>query len=73
VLPRFSTALRYGNERLGWLTYLLLNGGLLIFVVGAWINGVWLSLVGRALELSAVVCFAVMIWPRVKALIQSST
>lgn len=73
VLPRFSTALRYGNERLGWLAYGLLNGGLIIFVAGAWINGTWLSLVGRALELLAVVCFAVMIWPRVKALSQSSS
>lgn len=72
VLPRFSTVLRYGNERLGWLAYLLLNGGLIIFVAGAWTNGTWLLLVGRSLELSAVVCFAVMIWPRVKALSQSS-
>jgi len=72
VLPRFSSALRYGNERLGWLAYLLLNGGLIIFVAGAWINGASLLLVGRILELSAVVCFAVMIWPRIKALSQSS-
>lgn len=72
VLPRFSTTLRYGNERLGWLAYGLLNGGLIIFVAGAWFNGTWLSLVGRALELLAVVFFALMIWPRVKALSQSS-
>ena len=73
VLPRFSAAPRYGHERLGWLAYALLNGGLIIFVAGTWINGEWLSFVGRAVELSAVVCFAVMIWPRVKALSQSSS
>lgn len=73
VLPRFSVAPRYGRERLGWLAYILLNGGLHIFVVGAWLNGEWLLLVGRALELSAVACFTVMIWPRVKALSQSSS
>jgi len=72
VLPRFSSAPRYGNERLGWLAYLLLNGGLIIFVAGAWINGARLLLVGRTLELSGVACFAVMIWPRIKALSQSS-
>jgi cbb3-type cytochrome oxidase subunit 1 len=73
VLPRFSSAPRYGHERFGWLAYLMLNGGLIIFAVGAWLNGAWLLLVGRALELLAAVCFAILIWPRVKALSQSFT
>jgi hypothetical protein len=71
ILPRFSTAPRHGNERLGWLAYLLLNSGLTMFVADVWLDGAWLSFVGRTLELSAVVCFSVMIWPRVKALNQS--
>ena len=73
VLPRFSKKPRYGNERIGWLAYALLNGGLSIFVIGALTNGAWLSFLGRALELTSVICFATMIWPRVKALSQSSS
>ena len=72
VLPRFSVAPRYGRERLGWLAYVLLNTGLILFAADTWIYEAWLSLGGRALELSAVVCFVVMIWPRVKALSQPS-
>lgn len=68
VLPRFSTADRYGQERLGWLGYVLFNSGVLIFVLGVWTDVVWLPLAGRTLELAAVVSFVFMIWPRVKAL-----
>lgn len=67
ILPRFTTEPRYGRVRLGWLAYTLLNGGLLVFVASTWISGAALPFVGRALELAAVACFAVMIWPRVKA------
>ncbi len=67
ILPRFTTAPRYGRERLGWLAYVLLNAGLLIFVLSAWVGGAALPFVGRALELAAVVAFVVLIWPRVKA------
>jgi len=72
VLPRFSKNPRYGNERIGWLAYALLNGGVGIFVIGALTGGMLFLLVGRTLEFASVVCFALMIWPRIKALSLSS-
>ena len=72
VLPRFSGRARYGNERLGWFAYVLLNAGLAIFIYGSLSNRTLPVLVGRCLELAAVVCFALMIWSRVKPLSQSS-
>lgn len=68
ILPRFSTGARYGSERLGWAAYTLLNGGLALFFIATLTNTAWLLLAGRLLEFAAVICFAVMIFPRVKAL-----
>ncbi|MEO8392649.1 MAG: cbb3-type cytochrome c oxidase subunit I [Chloroflexota bacterium] len=68
VLPRFSIAPRYGHERLGWLAFVLLNTGVIVFAVGVWSSKTALSFTGRIFELSAVVSFAMMIWPRVKAM-----
>jgi heme/copper-type cytochrome/quinol oxidase subunit 1 len=67
ILPRFTTAPRYGRERLGWLAFALINAGLLLVILSAWVSGAVLPFAGRALELAAVASFAVMIWPRVKA------
>jgi heme/copper-type cytochrome/quinol oxidase subunit 1 len=68
IMPRFATAPRYGREALGWIAYTLLNAGLSAFILSAWIDAPVLPFIGRALEMAAVVCFAVMIWPRVKAM-----
>jgi len=68
ILPRFSNGARYGNERLGWAAYMLLNSGVIIFIAGALTNETLLSFLGRALTFAAVICFAVMIFPRIKAL-----
>lgn len=68
VLPRFSQAPRYGRERLGWLAYGLFNAGVLVVILSTWIALGWLPLAGRLLELAGVISFAVMIFPRVKAL-----
>ncbi|MCC6615345.1 MAG: cbb3-type cytochrome c oxidase subunit I [Anaerolineae bacterium] len=73
VLPRFSERARYGNERLGWLAYVLLNTGLAIFIYGSLSSGTLLVFVGRCLELTSVFCFALMIWSRVKPLSQSAS
>jgi hypothetical protein len=68
ILPRFATALKYGREWLGWVAYGLLNAGLGLVVLSGWIEVDWLPFAGRVLELAAVVAFAVMIFPRVKAM-----
>lgn len=73
VLPRFSNRARYGVERLGWIAYVLLNAGVGIYVFGVSTDHSVLSLLGRGLEFVSIVCFIVLIWPRVKALSKSST
>lgn len=67
VLPRFPKAPRYGRERLGWTACGLLNAGITLMVANIWLAYPWLPFVGRALELAAVIAFAVLIFPRVKA------
>ncbi len=67
ILPRFATGHRYGRESLGWIGYVMFNTGLIAFILSAWIDAPELPFIGRGLELGGVVCFAVMLWPRVKA------
>jgi heme/copper-type cytochrome/quinol oxidase subunit 1 len=66
VLPRFSRQPRYGRVYLGWWSFALLNTGMALNLVDAWVTGGWLSALGRACVLLAVVAFVVMIWSRVK-------
>jgi heme/copper-type cytochrome/quinol oxidase subunit 1 len=68
VLPRSSGEHRYGRVRLGWGSFVLLNGGVLLTATGAWFGPDLLSLAGRLCTLCAVVLFGVLIWPRVKPL-----
>ncbi|MBL8164036.1 MAG: hypothetical protein JNJ61_18755 [Anaerolineae bacterium] len=68
ILPRFSGEYRYGRVHLGWWSFALLNGGVLLTAASAWFASGWLSLVGRLAALGAVVLFVVVIWPRVKPL-----
>ncbi len=67
VLPRFGyQKKRYGAERLGWLSFYLLNFGILTTAISYWFAAVELALFGRVLTITAVVAYVVMIWPRVK-------
>lgn len=69
ALPRFSNIeARYGNERLGWCSFALLNGCILLTIVGAWFSHELLSLAGRLGLLIAVSVFLTLIWSRVKPL-----
>lgn len=68
ILPRFSGEGRYGRVVLGWWSFALLNAGIIATSLGQWFALPTLPIVGRLLTLSAVVLFAVMIWPRVKPL-----
>lgn len=68
ILPRFSGEGRYGRVVLGWWSFALLNAGIISTSLGQWFALPTLPIVGRLLTLSAVVLFAVMIWPRVKPL-----
>ena len=67
VLPRLIHGRARGDERLIWLAYGALNGGVLAVALSQWMSAPeWGMLVGRGLELLAVVLFAAGVWPRVK-------
>ncbi len=67
ILPRFSREPRYGNQRLGWIAFGLLNLGVLSAGVGAWVGAPPIVvLAGRLFELAAAICFAWHAWRRVR-------
>jgi heme/copper-type cytochrome/quinol oxidase subunit 1 len=68
ILPRFSGEGRYGTTVLGWWSFGLLNGGVVVTGVGGWLALDLLMLAGRLCTLCAVALFVALIWPRVKPL-----
>jgi hypothetical protein len=67
VLPRFTQEPRYGSVRRGWIGYGLLNGGILLVIIGIWTSGLAdLQPIGRLVEVIAVVILISVLWPRVK-------
>ena len=68
ILPRFSGKDRYGRTYLGWWSFGLLNGGLLLAMMDGWFGIGWPSTLGHVFILMAVVAFVAMMWPRVKPL-----
>jgi hypothetical protein len=66
IFPRWELAgdrVR-GNEALIWASFWLLNAGLCLFALELWLP--WMLLVGRVLEVSAVILYALGTWRRVK-------
>lgn len=71
LFPRYSAERPRGSERLGWATFVLLNAGLLLRLVGEpWralgCGGHAVLLVSAVTQLLAVWCFVLNTWPRVK-------
>ena len=73
MFPIISKARPRGSERLGWATYVLLNGGLLLRVLCEPLNAVnprgvwgWGLVASAVLQWLAAVFFVVNTWPRVK-------
>jgi len=73
MFPIVSRARPRGSERLGWATYVLLNGGLLLRVVAEPANSVapgggwgWVLVASALMQWLAAVAFVVNAWPRVK-------
>jgi heme/copper-type cytochrome/quinol oxidase subunit 1 len=73
MFPIITRARPRGNERLGWVSYIFLNVGLLLRVLGepltstypeAWFG--WLLAVSAVLQWLAAIIFVVLAWPRVK-------
>lgn|SRR5690606_2472960 len=68
ALPRFSNGNRYGRENLGWVSFFLFNGGILITAVADLAISSTAIMIGYLLSLCGVVAFVIMIWSRVKPL-----
>jgi len=66
ILPRFAKGSPRGNEKLIWVSFYLINIGILVVAVYPWLPFVGLVLIGRLLETAAVVFFAIGSWRRIK-------
>jgi len=73
IMPRFTGAQRYGNVRLGWATFALVNLGVIGAAFGLYIGTGSLVLIGRAGELLAAFSFVLHLWPRIKPFGETST
>lgn len=69
ALPRFADHTgRYGAVHLGWWSFYLLNGGVVITAIGQGLSRPGPALAGRMLILLAVLAYVIMMWPRVKSI-----
>jgi hypothetical protein len=71
LFPRYSAEQPRGSERLGWVTFVLLNAGLLLRLVGEPRRALGgdahvVLLVSAAAQLLAVWAFVLNTWPRVR-------
>ncbi len=66
VFPRFGLGQPQsrGNEKLIWASFLLLNAGVLIVALELWI--VVAFMIGRILEVGAVIIYVFGLWRRIK-------
>ena len=64
IVPRFSSGPPRGNEPIVWLSFVLINAGILIGSMQPWISPS--ALLGRILEIGAGITFAVGLWRRIK-------
>src|SRR5512137_92273 len=64
ILPRFNVGAPRGNEHLIWGSFLMINLGVLLVALQAWLPIAWL--VGRLAEIGAALLYAAGTWRRVK-------
>jgi hypothetical protein len=71
MFPKFSREKPRGSEALAWATYILINVGLILRVIGE-VSGLpttewgWILVLSAALQWLAGLLFIVNTWPRVK-------
>lgn len=70
ILPRLPGPDKYGDERLGWAAFVLLNGGVIASGIAHWLgaDAMPLAVVGRFAEMLAFILFARQVWPRIRTL-----
>lgn len=67
ILPRFGRGPARGNEATVWLAFLLINLGVALAGVGPALRlPIWTRVLGRVLQVAAVVAFVGNVWRRVK-------
>lgn len=67
ILPRFGRGRARGNEAAVWLALLLLNLGVTLAGLGPALGlSAWTRVIGRLLQVAAVVAFGANAWRRVK-------
>jgi hypothetical protein len=71
MFPKYSREKPRGSEAIGWGTYILINAGLIMRVIGetSGLRGPgwgWILVVSAVLQLLAGLLFVVNTWPRVK-------
>jgi hypothetical protein len=64
VIPRFSRGSSHGSVGLVWISFALLNAGILIGILQYWLPDV--VLIGRTAELAAGILFVIGSWRRIK-------
>ena len=68
ILPRFTQEPRYGSVQRGWIGFVLLNAGILLVIISAWVIGAEvLQPIGRLVEFAATVTLVSILWPRIKS------
>ena len=72
LFPRYSKVLPRGHRWLGWTTYVLINGGLVLRALGEPMNALqpgriwgWLLALSALLQWLAGFCFVINTWPRI--------
>jgi hypothetical protein len=68
ILPRFTAGRKYGDARLGWAAFALINAGVAACAISPWLGEAapLAALAGRGMQMLAGLLFAILIWPRVK-------
>ena len=68
ALPRYAKQEdRFGKESLGWLSFMLLNTGLICSIAGLFLQEPLASFFGKLIILTGIFAFVWLMFPRVKA------
>ncbi len=73
MFPKHPTRPPRGPEPLGWAALLLMNAGLAVRLLGepwrlGWNGPAWPLLLSALLQLAAVGCVTLLLWPRIRGL-----
>ncbi len=67
ILPRFGKGLPRGNEKISWLSMILINAGIFMVAVNALLSIPWLVIIARMMEAISILLFLPVAWRRVRS------